>query len=201
MKNYALVQKSMRKFSAPKSKGSACPDCGRQLSLQVDYRTVAQFPVLLGLEGLIICNDCADFRHALRDAEEIMYRVCATYRKGALVVCAKSRNFEAIKEDIDNLNSNCRPVIRNAVVRVMQILSTRSCRPVTMIDQWVDRILSQWEKHQLYGGEVVVQLSQDDRVWSVLRDLRASFGVVIRHHGKPAPTPEPEPDPNPEPTF
>lgn len=205
MKNYQLVDRSFQGevagYSASPSGLCPEPGCGKKLSVEVNYDELAKFPALMCLEGIIVCNECAEFRHALRDAQSSLAFLAGQYRRFAIPIAAVSKTRHVIQEELEKLNAKMHPAFRVATRALLLVLARRSGRPVIDEVGWASRfIMEQWEEYQNYGGEVFVRLKQDNPVGLICAAIRTQYGIVLKHHGRrPQPKPQPKPQLQPQP--
>lgn len=175
------TRKTAECLSAP----SKCPDCGRPITIEYDPRIAVAFPALMGLDQMVVCNGCADFRTALREAEAIMLAILALVRKRALGLTAKTQIKAALQGDIDALNAEYRPMVDSAALRLIRILARRSGRPQVDHLNWATQFLNIWQTLTTYSGEELMRVNPDDPTWMKFKLLRRFFGIAVLHHGKP----------------
>lgn len=187
--NYDLANRAFAGLTQGVSKkpSGICPEpgCRNQLNLKVDFERVAMFPQLMSLEGLIICNGCADFRHALREAEDIAYRIAQNYRWKAIQIANQHRRLETAQEHIDQLNATFRPLLQSAALRVHRVLSRRSHFPIVdhrpLAEQLMDHLLTE----ETYSGETILSVRNPDLSRVRLFEVRAVYRITLVHHGRP----------------
>jgi hypothetical protein len=167
------------------SADSRCPDCGRPIKLVFDAKIAGAFPALMGLDQMVVCNNCADFRTALREAQEAMDGVVAILRKRGLSITAKTKLKTEIQSGIDQMNAELRPIVEAVTSRLIRILARRTGKAQSDFRGWATQFLNIWECLRTYDGEELVRVEHDDQTWKRLRSLRATYGVFLKHHGKP----------------
>ena len=163
---------------------SNCPECNVPIRISFDPHIAAVFPALMGLDQMVICNDCAAFRTALREAQEVMESVIAVLRKRGQSVTAKTRLRATVQPDIDALTAEFRPLVESASNRIIRCLARRSRRPEIDPMGWSTQFLAIWEISKTYSGEELIRVQSDDQTWVKFKTLRNQYGIRLVHHGK-----------------
>lgn len=175
------------------SADSKCPDCGRPIKIVFDAKVVGTFAALMSLDQMVVCNDCADFRTALREAQETVQRLIDMLRLRGKSITAKTQVKFEVQGEIDKLNAEFRPLMDAVLQRIVRILARRTGKQQADHKAWSTQFLNIWECLRTYAGEELVRVEHEDNTWRKLKAVRLSYGVVIKHHGKPKELPPARP--------
>ena len=192
--NTSIINRAISGLGIPKSgleipKGrlsapSNCPDCGKAIAIVYDYNVVVTFPALMGLDQMVICNDCADFRTALRETQEALQNIIQRVRFRGQDITSKSQQKAIIQGNVDILTKEFTPFVEILTHRLMRILSRRSGRPQLDKVIWAQKFMSIWDISATYAGDLLMRVQSDDQTWSKLKELQKAFGIRLVHHGK-----------------
>lgn len=161
-----------------------CPECDQNFETGMDCDVLKEFPLLQNLSWIIVCNDCADFRHAYRDAFDAIVRMSNWYRAKVSTLLSKRLDPTAEDQKLGELRKIMDSELSKRLRRFTRIIGRKVRKEGIPFDALKQRLLSVLDETKTYDGEVERRISTQDETPVKLSAFAASFGVSRLNHWK-----------------
>lgn len=174
----AVRTKQPEMISSP----GVCPDCRGPMTVSFSALAARDFPALESWSWILVCNDCANFRHALRERSETLIRKVHIYRSTCLSICRKGLDPDKEIEMLTKAKTELSTPLLAAVKTLVAAVAYRARRPIAMCEMWAAECMDIFETRNTYAGADYRWVSLNDQTPRIIEDIKREYGVTTPNH-------------------
>jgi hypothetical protein len=158
-----------------------CKDCGKAIRPEVDLRAFKLNPVIEQLSRIIVCDDCAEWRHTLRDVESDADRLVSTFRGKLDQLFCKHLEEKDEVSDLTKLQATANEKIGPILTRFAALVTYKKGTGVKVLEL-KEELLSIFLTVRRMDGQTVRKLRPYNETKTILRRYLDRSGVHVHNH-------------------
>jgi len=158
-----------------------CKDCGKAIRPEVDLRAFKLNPAIEQLSRIIVCEDCAEWRHTLRDLESDADRLISGFRGRLERLFGKAMEEKEEVAEITKLQAVAIEKVGPITARFAALVAHKKGSGAKILEL-KEELLSVFLTTRRMDGQTVRKLRPYNETRTILRRYLDRSGVHVHNH-------------------